>query len=460
MQPTPYTRFQNHSDYQAGHPLPGPALSGPSLDTEFDRIKTTLDQILNNIALIQRDDGKLRNTSVSPDTITSALAIMIAGWAIRGPWVTAAVYAVKDYVTQGGNGYVCLVAHAAGTFNTDLAAGKWSLVQTKGDTGANGTPGIQGVPGTPGLTSTITNRLVNGDFAIDQRNAGAAQTFTAAANVAYCVDRWYASCTGANVTGRRVVGTAPNQFAYQFTGATSNTAIVFGQRIEAANVADLVNGNVTVQVWLSSSSITSVTWKAFYANTADAFGTKSTTGTGTITQIATGSIAITSTPTLYTFTFNAGANAGRGIDLEFSTGALGNAQSLKFEAAGFERGSLANTFERLPMAVRLAMCQRYYEKSYDQGTALGTVTNVGSAGATSTASGSYFARYSFRVTKRVAPTMVAYNPVNGASGSWRDIGAAGNGAPSMNAGDSTFTVSNSLSASSVFYGHYTADAEL
>src|SRR5687767_8493194 len=115
-QPPPYVRFQDYSDYQITHQLPGPALSGPDLDAEFDRIKTTLDGLLTNIALVQRDDGALRNASVSPDTITSALAIMIAGWEIRGPWVTLATYALKDYVTEGGNGYVCIVAHTAGVF--------------------------------------------------------------------------------------------------------------------------------------------------------------------------------------------------------------------------------------------------------------------------------------------------------------------------------------------------------
>ena len=55
------------------------------------------------------------------------------------------------------------------------------------------------------------NRIINGDMRIDQRNAGASQTFTAAAALAYSVDRFYGYCTGANVTGARVAGTAPNE---------------------------------------------------------------------------------------------------------------------------------------------------------------------------------------------------------------------------------------------------------
>ena len=49
---------------------------------------------------------------------------------------------------------------------------------------------------------SIRNRIINGEMLIDQRNAGAAQTITAAAALAYTVDRWYAYCTGANEIGR------------------------------------------------------------------------------------------------------------------------------------------------------------------------------------------------------------------------------------------------------------------
>ena len=85
-----------------------------------------------------------------------------------------------------------------------------------------------------GASSFLRNRIINGSMGIDQRNSGAAQTITAAAALAYTVDRWYAYCTGANVTGQRVTnaGTtaSPSQYAYQFTGSASVTAIGFADR--------------------------------------------------------------------------------------------------------------------------------------------------------------------------------------------------------------------------------------
>lgn len=43
-------------------------------------------------------------------------------------WVTAAIYSVGDYTNYSGSPYRCAIAHTAGVFATDLAAGKWVLV--------------------------------------------------------------------------------------------------------------------------------------------------------------------------------------------------------------------------------------------------------------------------------------------------------------------------------------------
>jgi len=69
---------------------------------------------------------------------------------------------------------------------------------------ANNSVAISGQNISPVMS--FKNRIINGAMAIDQRNSGAAQTITAAAALAYTVNRWYAYCTGANVTGQRVAG--------------------------------------------------------------------------------------------------------------------------------------------------------------------------------------------------------------------------------------------------------------
>jgi hypothetical protein len=187
-----------------------------------------------------------------------------------------------------------------------------------------------------GIGNIGRNKIINGEMLIDQRNSGASQTFTAGAAIAYCVDRFYASCTGANVTGQQITGAGNYLKSYQFTGLAGNTGTLFGQRIESYNCRDLTNKVVTVQVELSSSSLTTVTWSSFYATSPDTFSSK--------TQIATGSLTITPTPTVYTFSFGAGANARNGIALEFTTGALLASQTITYSGIQLEIGRVATCF--------------------------------------------------------------------------------------------------------------------
>lgn len=46
-------------------------------------------------------------------------------------WVTLTVYKIGDYVSNSGTNYVCLIAHTAGTFATDLSALKWVVQATQ-----------------------------------------------------------------------------------------------------------------------------------------------------------------------------------------------------------------------------------------------------------------------------------------------------------------------------------------
>lgn len=311
------------------------------------------------------------------------------------------------------------------------------------------------------------NRLINGGMMVDQRNEGTAKTFTAGAALSYCVDRWYGYCTGANVTGQQVAGTSPNMDLYRFTGAASVTKIGFGQRIEAANCQDLAGNTATLSVDLANSLLGTVTWTAWYATTTDTFGTLASP---TRTQIATGTWTVTSTLTRYNAQISIPSAATTGIEIEFSVGAqtsgtwsIGNAQ--------LEKGSVATSFESRPYPITLAMCQRYFEKSFPQGVAV--AQNAGANNALRcpqlvAASGAQLAAftYAYKVTKRANPTVTLYNP-SAANAQARNISANADCTATTagaNSNDSvlyfSFTAAASTSANQVIAVHYTAEAEL
>lgn len=120
-QPTPYVPQHDYqSELGTTH--------GTHLDEDLEAVRLTFDELLANLELVQRDDGKLRNRSVHPDSLSTATLAMVSDWNPRGLWATLTVYAIKDVVEQGGRSYVCTVTHIAGTFSADRAAGKWIIL--------------------------------------------------------------------------------------------------------------------------------------------------------------------------------------------------------------------------------------------------------------------------------------------------------------------------------------------
>ena len=300
--------------------------------------------------------------------------------------------------------------------------------------------GVDAGTGDVTINATATflrNRLINGSMQIDQRNAGASQTITAGTALAYTVDRWYAYCTGANVTGKQTAGSAPNQYNYVFTGAASNTGLGFGQRIEQANSFDLAGTTATLSVNLASSSLTTITWSAYYPNTADTFGSLASP---TVTSIASGSFTITSTLTRYTANISIPSAGTTGLQIVLTAGALTAGNTLTIGSFQLEPGAVTSVFERLLVAWVLSNCQRYY-----------ALINVS---AQAPAGGYMIVPWYGPVTMRKTPTMTGIS----AGGVNNAVIAAITATTSQPAG--TFQINASAAGGYVTNALYGADAEL
>jgi hypothetical protein len=252
------------------------------------------------------------------------------------------------------------------------------------------------------------NRIINGQMQIAQRATSA--TITAGSTIAAgysTVDRFYVYCTGANVTAAQVAGSGAVKNNLQITGAASVTAVGIGQRIEQLNSYDMAGSTATLSVNISNSLLTTVTWTAYYANTADTFGTLASP---TRTQIATGTFTVNSTLTNYSTQISIPSAATTGIEIVFTVGAqtsgtwvIGNVQ--------LEKGSTATSFDYRPYGTELALCQRYYETTaFPDVTFTNGATRAGIVfvGATGNSSG-----FNFLVPKRSnSPTVTLYSRNN------------------------------------------------
>jgi len=206
----------------------------------------------------------------------------------------------------------------------------------------------------------LKNRIINGAMVIDQRNAGASQTITGGVSpLAFNCDRWQVRSQGSNATVQQVA--TNNTYRMVFTGLASNSGVAASQSIEAINCADMAGQTVTLSLLAKSTSLTSLTLEAYYANTTNTFGTWASP---TVTSIGTQSVAISTTEALISYTFAVPSAATTGLQIRITSGALAATQTLTIGNVQLEIGTSATPFERRLYGQELANCQRYYYKGY------------------------------------------------------------------------------------------------
>ena len=89
----------------------------PLWDDEHEAISVSINEIIHNQSLIQRDDGKLANGSVHPlslDGATLQLLNMVPQWQYQGLWENGTLYQLGDMVVYKNSTFVAVKCHTAG----------------------------------------------------------------------------------------------------------------------------------------------------------------------------------------------------------------------------------------------------------------------------------------------------------------------------------------------------------
>ena len=282
---------------------------------------------------------------------------------------------------------------------------------------------------TPAFTGTFKNKIINGDMRIDQRRAGAVYTQPAnTAGYGSC-DRWFLYPIGSALSAQRVSGTLFNtQHALALSGATGNTQTQLFHRIESANCYDLAGQTITLSFnACSNTSLSTAYALTSLSGAADVWNNQTL---ATPINFAGGTFNLTTIPTKYSFTCVVPSSATNGIQIALFGNALNASQAIYLTNVQLEKGPTATPFEHRPIGTELALCQRYYEKSYNLNTAPGTAETVTSGFqgtiimrlfglSMDTASGGFVSIY-FKVMKRSNPALTLYS-ARGTLGAFTDL---------------------------------------
>jgi hypothetical protein len=120
-----------------------------------------------------------------------------------------------------------------------------------------------------------------------------------------------------------------------------------------------------------------------------------------------------------------------------------------------EAGTTASPFEYRQYGTELALCQRYYEKSYNIDVVPATSTTLGALSLSQYSN--ELVGFKFVVTKRNAPTVTLYasgGNINQLDGNTNTATAAYIGTSSVG------YISRTAASGNYYFGHFTASAEL
>ncbi len=331
---------------------------------------------------------------------------------------------------------------------------------------------------------SFKNKLINANFRYWQRGT----SFAANAGQ-YTADRTYCAInamTGLNIVQQTFGSTDPEMIGsgslyfmgISYTGNTDavNHQINFQQSIE--DVTMFAGKKVTLSLRICNAGaagrpIAIEFFRNYKSGTATEFGIGSKQY-----ALAAGWQTITHTFTMPAITAGASLGAGHYICgvIWISAGTSYNARTanLGAQTGGLtaswwqvEEGDHATPREQRHDGIELALCQRYYEKSFPTGTAPGAVTQDGATSlvisGVSNAQNYGGGSTPFKVTKRITPTFTAYSSATGAPGKIRDstnnADVAVNAAVGLN-GFLWWTTMAAVTTWVNFTFNWTADAEI
>ena len=322
------------------------------------------------------------------------------------------------------------------------------------------------------------NRIINGAMNIWQRGTTYALTTAITYGSADRWNFWQGGVTASGIANQVASGLTGFQYAVKMgrnNGSALTGAISAIQAAETNNSIDLAGQSITLSFWAKAGANFSATSSQIASQVYSGTGTdQSAASMGSWTNatvVINGTPSITTSWVKYSFTGTCASNVSQvGVYITWTpTGTAGADDNLYITGVQLEKGSTATSFDYRPYGTELALCQRYFFKTFAQGTA--PASNLGATSGcllsytnTSASTATIDTMLQFPVTMRTAPGAggtTFYNP-QAANSNWRNSSNGADIASSLSdSSDRTLQIrATSLTAGQWAYIHVTASAEL
>jgi hypothetical protein len=314
------------------------------------------------------------------------------------------------------------------------------------------------------------NVVINGALDVWQRNT----SFPTLGGLIYTADRWQAYSASNAISVYRqtsgLTGIMYNARVQRNSGTTSTAVNYFAQSLESKDSIRFANQPVTFSFYARAG--------ANFSSASNALAVGLTSGTGTdenwyngyagYSNFIVGTATLTTSWQRFTFTGTAPSNTNE-LAIYFSNTPVGTAGANDyFEITGIqvEQGLTVTPFSRAGGTYQneLAACQRYYQKTYSQGTNPGVTLRQGAIGIIPAGvGGEGMGHHPFPVVMRTTPSYTFYSTNTGASGNIYNASANADvsiGAPNQINDSSYIGFNGGYTTGSIYYWHHTLSAEL
>ena len=295
--------------------------------------------------------------------------------------------------------------------------------------------------------------IINGDFVVAQRGTSADGTS------AYLLDRW-----------KKNSGTTGNVAVSQDTDAP--TGFINSQKMLASGASSFFQTGQQIEYKNFYPLLGKATSLSFYYKSDVDVIIRIRTGTSTADSVVlfTGGVASTATVSAsadwvqYVHNFTLASNV-TSLSIEFATGTLANTDFVYLAGIQLEQGTFNTTtippFQHESFGDNLLRCQRYYQKSYDYGTAPASATFNGMKFYNTISSGTNNIGGScdLKVSMRSAPTVTFYDQAGNTNKFYKGVNNK-NGVADMIGTDRFRVISQDSTTASEGGYHFEATGEL